>query len=305
MKKGTVIRIVLTIALVALILFVALLYVTDITLRGKDPRDELARMIVIVLTSLVALVRLWGTGGGRPGGLARYERDYGDDLGDAFAERPRLRKKLLRATRLYNEHKPMAAIKLLNSLWKQCEHKDEYHAVGVFHALALTDMGARESAAEVYRSLIAMGAASTTVYGNLGHLCSELGNYEEAVLNLQLSIRCDASNPAPYHNLAMLYFDVYDLESAKEWALKALDVNQKYHLSASLLAVVFSLEGDEVNAQKYLHVAVTLGEDPARLKAAIAHYMAAKPHDGEEAEDGETEENEEEEEGEKDEKDEV
>ena len=30
-------------------------------------------------------------------------------------------------------------------------------------------------------------------------------------------------------------------------------------------------------------------EDPARLKAAIAHYMAAKPHDVEKMEDEENE----------------
>ena len=55
----------------------------------------------------------------------------------------------------------------------------------------------------------------------------------------------------------------------------ALDVNHKFRQSATLLAIIFSLENDSVNAQKYSHIALSSGEDPDRLKKAIEHYKAS------------------------------
>ena len=43
-------------------------------------------------------------------------------------------------------------------------------------------------------------------------------------------------------------------------------------MSASLLAVVYSIENDTENAEKYSHIAVSGGENPIRLRRAIDHY---------------------------------
>jgi len=93
---------------------------------------------------------------------------------------------------------------------------------------------------------------------------------------LRLAIQNDEKNPAPYNNLAKLYFDTYDFENAKRYALKALEVNHKFRPSATLLAIIYSLEEDKENAEKYSHIALSSGETPERLKRAIEHYKAEK-----------------------------
>ena len=186
------------------------------------------------------------------------------------------RKKLLCAVRLYNEDKYRKAIKYLTELQSCCDHTDDYYAVGLFLGLALTDMGHESAAVEVYNSLLRMGITSTTIYGNLGSLHSSLGNYDDAIACMHLSIQNDEKNPAPYNNLAKLYFDTYDLENAKTYAMKALEINHKLRQSATLLAIIYTLEGDAENAKKYSHISVASGEDPDRLQAVIAHYMTTK-----------------------------
>ena len=63
-------------------------------------------------------------------------------------------------------------------------------------------------------------------------------------------------------------------EKAKEYAKKALEINHKFRQSAALLALVYSLENDSDNAEKYTHIAVSCGEDPKRIKNAVEHYKA-------------------------------
>ena len=134
-------------------------------------------------------------------------------------------------------------------------------------------MGCKKDAIIVYNALLNMNIYSTTIYGNLGSLYSNLGNYDDAIACLRLAIQNDEKNPAPYNNLAKLYFDTYDFENAKGYALKALKINHKFRQSASMLAIIYSLENDKENAGKYFHIAISSGEDPSRLQRAIKQYQ--------------------------------
>ena len=62
---------------------------------------------------------------------------------------------------------------------------------------------------------------------------------------------------------------------AKEYALKALEINHKFYQASTLLAIIYSLEGDRENAGKYSHMAAASGQDPIKLKDAIKYYQAA------------------------------
>ncbi len=275
MQKNTIVKIVVSALFILLIAASVIFYVVDIVNNNTAPTKNLFKALAVVFICLAGLVKLFVSGNSKRRGLDFYEKEYSVHLKSAFSESPFWRKKLLCAIRLYNENKFAKAIKYLNELKPLCKKQDDFYAVGLFLGLTFTDMGLELAAVDVYNALIKMGINSSTIYGNLGSLHSSLGNYDDAIANMRLSIQNDEKNPAPYNNLAKLYFDTFDFENAKKYAMIALDVNHKFRQSATLLAIIFSLENDSVNAQKYSHIALSSGEDPDRLKKAIEHYKAS------------------------------
>jgi tetratricopeptide (TPR) repeat protein len=165
------------------------------------------------------------------------------------------------------------ALKYLGQLKQVSKERDDLYAVGLFTGLVFTDMEYHKDAIIVYKALLNMNISSSTIYGNLGSLYSNLGNYDDAIACLRLAIQNDEKNPAPYNNLAKLYFDTYDFENAIDYALKALKINHKFRQSASMLAIIYSLKNDKDHAEKYYHIAISCGEDPSRLQRAIKHYQ--------------------------------
>lgn len=272
MKKNKIIKIVITVILIALIVASLIFYFADIVINKTPPTKNLFKALAAVLICCGSLIRLYVRKGRRS--LAYYESQYYEQIENAFATSPFYRKKLLCAIRLYNENNFGKALKYLGELKQVSKERDDLYAVGLFTGLVFTDMGCEKDAIIVYKALLNMNITSTTIYGNLGSLYSGLGNYDDAIATLRLSIQNDENNPAPYHNLAKLYFDTYDFENAKKYALNALKINHKFRQSASLLAIIYSLENDKENTEKYFHIAISSGEDPSRLQKAIKHYQA-------------------------------
>ena len=289
MKKNVIVKIIVTAVLIALIVASIALYVVDIILNNTPPTENLFKALAAVFICLGSLVRMNVKKGRRS--LSYYESRYYEQIKNAFVDSPMNKKKLLCAIRLYNEDNFGKALKYLNALKQACKTRDDLYVVGLFTALVFTDANCYEDAIYIYNALLNMNITSSTIYGNLGHLYSGMGNHKDAISMLHLSIQNDENNPSPYHNLAKLYFDTYDFENAKKYATKALDINQKFRPSASLLAIIYSLEDDNANYEKYFHIAISCGEDPARLQSTIKRYqteMAQKNTDGEpEAEDEE------------------
>jgi tetratricopeptide (TPR) repeat protein len=275
-KKNEIIRRVLIAVLILLTALAIVFYIVDITVNNTPPTENLFRAIATILICIGGLIRICAKGGRRRS-LNFYESQYLKEIGSAFKNEPILKKKLLRAVRLYNENNFNKALKYLSFLKPVCKTKEDVHAVGLFIGLTLTDMDYTKDAVEIYHQMIEMNAVSSTVYGNLGNLYFSMGDHDSAISYLRLAIQNDEKNPAPYHNLASMYFNNFDFENAKEYAKKALEINHKFRQSAALLAIIYSLENDSANAEKYSHIAVVSGENPARLNNAIAYYKSAKP----------------------------
>lgn len=273
MKKGKISKTILSTVFILLIIASIGFYVADIIINGTPPEENLFKMLVACFISMGGLCRLLIRGRRRKD-LHFYESQYADQIKNAFADSRFYKNKLLCAIRLYNENNIRKAVKYLVSLKPVCKTRDDVYAVGLFLALSLTDMDYFTDAIEQYKELINMNVTSSTIYGNLGSLYSSIGNYDEAIANMRLSIQNDEKNPSPYNNLANLYFNNRDFEKAKEYAKKALEINHKFRQSAALLALVYSLENDSKNAEKYTHIAVSCGEDPKRIKNAVEHYKA-------------------------------
>lgn len=274
MKKKKIIRIVLTVIMIGLGLTVLGLYVGDLIINNTPPTQNLARTLILFIGSIFSVVRLWMKNGRRT--LSFFNAHYADQLRGAFSYDPKLRKKLLRALRIYNEDNFGKALDRLLELKPLCRTQDDLHAVGLFTGVVLTDMGHTQEAIAVYQTLIQQNAACPTVFGNLGLLYSQLGHTEDAISTMKMAIDFDPKNAASYNNLANFYFDIYDFENAKAYALKALEVNYKTYQAAALLAIIYALEEDKENKDKYFHMALAGGQNPAALKNAILRYKQEK-----------------------------
>ncbi|MBQ9807143.1 MAG: tetratricopeptide repeat protein [Clostridia bacterium] len=274
MSKNKAIKIIISTILIALIFVSVIFYVADIVMNDTSPTKNLFALFALIITGIVGLARLFfAKGNGR--GLDFYEQQYSEILKEAFSDSLLRRKKLLCAIRLYNENKYKKAVKYLNELQPLCKKYDDFYSVGIFLGLIFTDAGLKEDAVDIYQTLISMNVTSATIYSNLGSLHSSLGNYDEAIANFRLSVQNDEKNHFAYNNLAKLYFDTFDFVNAKKYALKALEINHKMRQAANLLAILFSLENDSENAQKYFHIAIAAGEAPEDLKHAIEFYKSS------------------------------
>ena len=281
MSKNKIVRIIVSLALVAITVIAVCLYVRGVVVDKEPPTKNLFRMLATICVCISGLIKT--RRGGRRQSLKFYEIQFKDQIKDAFKDSV-LKSKLLCAIRLYNENNLRKALKYLTELKPECKTKDDTYAVNLFLALTLTDCGLREEAVKVYMELVDLGITTTTVYGNLGSLHSALGNFNDAITYSRLSIQNDEKNPAPYNNLAKLYFDNFDFENAKRYAHQALEINHKFRQSASLLAIIYSLEEDKENAEKYTHVAIASGETPERMKEALEYYTALHKNHGNEEE---------------------
>ena len=272
MSKNKIIRIILSIIFIAVAVGVVGFYAWEVIYNNVPADKNIFRTIATVCICISGLIKTKNANGHRRA-LKYFEIEYKEQIKDAFKDSI-LRNKLLCAIRLYNENNFRKAIKYLSQLKPECKTDDDIYAVNLFLALTLTDCGLKEEAVKLYMELVDLGITSTTVFGNLGSLHSALGNFNDAITYSRLSIQNDEKNPAPYNNLAKLYFDNFEFENAKHYAHQALEINHKFRQSATLLAVVYTLEGDNENAEKYSHIAFSCGETPERLSEAVNHYKS-------------------------------
>ena len=264
---------------VALAIFIVLalgvtgLYLYGVFIGGDAPTDYLFRTLAVVFLCAAGIVRTVTVKGRRP--LKFYEDSYKKELEGAFVNSPSDRVRLLEAIRLYNESKYEPAAKMLTELKAKCVSREDFLAVGLFFALNITDAGAEEIALDVYQELIDRGIETSTIYGNIGHIHVRAGRMDDATEALIKAAKLDPKNPYPLQNIAKMYFDRFEFDKAIKWAEKALEINHKVYQASTMLAIIYALREEHELERKYAHMAISSGQDPERLKAAIAHYRVS------------------------------
>lgn len=257
---------------ILLILFCVGFYIFDIVVNHVDPMENLTKFVLIIACCVIGILR-----GNRSRGrasLSFYEQSYAKELGNAFGSSKKERKQLLCAVRFYNENNFKKAAKMLISLKNACKYPDDYSAVGLFLALCFTDMHLYEEAINEYQQLLSQRLETGRIYNNLGNIYSRVGRKKDAMENYEKSVVLSPDNEFTYVNIANMHFEDKNFESAITYALKALDINSKQKQAANLLAIVYALQEDKENADKYFHVAKCSGSNPSELKDAIDFYKA-------------------------------
>lgn len=245
-------------------------YIYDVAVLKTAPTKNLGRVVLIILALCGTLTKLL-TGTGRKG-LNVYEQAYKKELGNAFASNPMARKKLLCATRLYNESNYAKALKHLMQLMNEVESVEDRSPVMLFVALCYTDAGMLQDAVRAYQELLKYDLRHAQAHSNLGILYMELGDYESARRHYDAAITYAPENYHAWLNRASLLFRTGELDDATADAHRALEIQNNGKAAAALLAILYALKGDEENKQKYRHQAIVAGEAPGALDSAIAHY---------------------------------
>ena len=265
---------ILRILLICIVLAVMALYLYDLIVNREPPTKNLVRICCLILLCAVAFVRTFQPGYKRS--LSFYEMQYADILGNAFQSQPFWKKKLLCATRLYNESKYDKALDYLMDLKHRAETHDDHYAVNLFAGLCFTDMGLYEHAAQVYQQLIDSGCANSRIFSNLGHVQMKSGEHKMALKNYEIALEYDPNNAYAVNNIAQAHFQMYEFDEAIEFAKKALESNPKLDQASTLLAITYALLNDKENSEKYFHIAINCGRDPKEIKEAIEYFRTAQ-----------------------------
>jgi len=270
MKKAP--RYILTAVVVLLMLAIVGLYLYEVLVLKKPYTENLLRCIVIFFGGIGTLVKLWN-GQGRRRSLSFYEKAYRQELGKAFQNKPSLRKKLLCAYRLYNEDNYRKALKYLYQLLKAAESREDTCAVLLLIALCYTDTNVPQEAIKAYEKLLQVDLYHAQSHSNLGLLYVKVGEFEKARQHYDSAVRYDSKNYYAYANRANYYFRIGEYENALPDAARALEIKNNGVEAASLLTIIYALQGDEENKKKYYHIAIASGKRPEDLNAAIEYYL--------------------------------
>lgn len=256
-------------------------YLYDVIWLKNPYTKNLFRTAAIVCLLLGTLFKLI-YGSGRKS-LEVYEKAYANELGYAFKNKPFQRKKLLCACRLYDESNYGKALKYLFQLLQEVEFERDSVPVLLFIALCYTDAGVTEEAIKAYYELLKIDPKNSQVHSNLGGLFIQEGDFETALKHYNKSIEFNPKNYFAYLNRANYYFRINEFENAVSDAKQALEFKNNGVEAASLLTVIYALQGDEENKKKYYHISITSGEKPEDLNEAISYYLHEKSIPSEDA----------------------
>lgn len=268
--KNKIVKAICVTLVILLILAMVAVYFYEVLVLKVPYTENLLRSLMVVCAGVGTLIKLCA-GTGRKS-LLVYEKAYADEIGTAFKNEPRLRKKLLCACRFYNESNYKKALKNLYDLLREAEISKDKVPVLIFIALCYTDANLPQEAIKAYNELLRIDPGNAQAHSNLGMLYVHAGDFAQALAHYDRAVELKPDHYYAYSNRANYYFRIQDIDAAVADARKALEIKNNGREAAALLAIIYALQGDEENRKKYFHVAIASGQDPHELKQAIEYY---------------------------------
>ena len=264
-------------AAVAVVIIVAAVYLYDVLYLRTSFDKNLFWVLLTISILLGLIISLLFNGKSESLSIYDiYEKAYEKELGYAFQNNKRAKKRLLRACRFYNESKYRKALKHLFSLLKEIEFERDLIPVLLFIALCYDDAGVPGEAARAYLELLKHAPNNDQVHSNLGLLYAEQEDFEMAIQHYNKAVECNPYNYQAHVNRADYYFKLHEYDQAIADGEKALTIKNNGVEAAGLLTVIFALRQDEENKQKYYRIAVASGREPDDLDEAISYYLKAE-----------------------------
>lgn len=257
------------------LLLVLALYCADVFIYKNPPTEHGIESLVVVLVLTVSLCRIVQR---QKSSLAAIEKIYADKIGNAFEKDKPGKKLLLSALIDYNNEKFVDCIKKLTECRKKASTVQERQVTKYFTAMCLKNTGKPAAAVKLYHEILQENPAYAPALSNLSVIYFEMKNYPKAIELAEKALGYNRENPFAHQNLASAHFQLYDLEKAKKYALRALELKKNLYQAAALLAIIYSVEGEVLQAKRYMDLAVSSGQNPEELKAAIQEYQKQYAH---------------------------
>lgn len=204
---------------------------------------------------------------------AGYKAAYGHLIGNAFADDPKLEKKLYAALADFNSCRYPACLNKLEQLRLDSPRSGDRFVVHTFTGLCYDRMERYEDAIAQYTTALQMREHST-VASNMGSCYLNMGRTDEALNCFLRAVRSDNKNPNAYNNIAQLYIQLGEYEDAITYAQEALALNANMPQALNAMAICYAMLGHDEEAETYFRRAVANGSDGKSLRAYINNLKA-------------------------------
>ncbi|MBO5270095.1 MAG: tetratricopeptide repeat protein [Clostridia bacterium] len=274
-KIGTVIGIVIIV--IAMLAVIALFLFETAEAGWVITSETVTKPALIFVGLVISLVKLiTRTGGGLS--KKRVLSAYQEQLSGVFArpDQKKHRDKLLTGIVRYNEDAYAQAIKIFESLEKDCNTASDYGGVLLFLALAYTDAGMIEDAIPVYERLLHYVPRHSVALSNLGILYSKQGRRDQAMDCYKKAIEIDGNNAPAYANLAQEYMVASAWEETVLYGQKALAINSNICRAEEALAIAYFALGDEEQSRLHFDRAVMHGGNAKTMSTLISELRQGK-----------------------------
>lgn len=125
-------------------------------------------------------------------------------------------------------------------------------------AVQLHMRGELNSAREKYQQLLDEVPDNVNVLGNLGIVCRDLGNLDEALEYGHKAVTIGPSDPAQHLNLGAIYEAKYDLAQARSCYEKCLELSPAHPKALNNLGKIMHLQGDVNGARTFFNRALSV-----------------------------------------------
>lgn len=231
---------------------------------------NLTRALLILAGLVLACFR-----GGRRQRVSKagYKAAYGHLIGNAFADDPKLEKKLYAALDDFNKHRYPAALQKLEQLRLASPRSADRFAVHAFNGLCYSRLERYEDAIAQYTTALTIREHST-VASNMGICHLNLGHTGAALECYHRAIRADDKNPNAYNNIAQLYMQLGEYEDAIEYGEKALAINGNMPQALNAMAICYAMLDHDEESESFIRRAAANGSDVKTLRNYISNLKA-------------------------------
>lgn len=260
--------------IIGIVLAIAL-YAADVLVWKNPPTRILGRFLLVLLPlvySLFQIIKRQRTN------LSAAGKIYADKIGRAFEGDKAKKRLLLLALVDYNKDDFSACVKRLTKLEEKAATVEERRVTKYFTALCYKECGIPEKAAKLYGEILKETPGYGPALSNLSVIYYDKQNYKKAVELAEQALDYNRDNPFAYNNLAGAYARLYQLDEAKKYALRALELKKDLRPVPALLSILYSAEGDALTAKRYGEMAVSLGQNADNLAAAAKQFKEEYAH---------------------------
>lgn len=244
MTKNKIVKLITTIAIIALDIVVVVLFMLDLRNEQNIKSTTLARGLVLIISSIMLLFKMYANDIRNIKHKPRvYREQYARYINGAFTTDKKQEKQFMRGLDLFNNGRYYEAIDLLKSLLNQVHNSKDVFATSFFIGVFYRRVDNNEEAIKYYEKALGI-FENSGVASNLGVCYQALGNFEGALNAYRMAIRLDPDNANAYSNLAQLCLNESEYMIALEYAEKAMVLDCNHSVARKTAAICHALLGD-------------------------------------------------------------